>query len=830
MSRRGKFLCALTALCLCAGCAVAGARERTAVVDRPDTTLKNDHYAGNRPPLLPSPLIRLPTGSIKPLGWLRKQLELEADGFTGRLTQISRFCKKDGNAWLSPEGTGHSGWEEVPYWFRGFSDLGYVLGDQRLIDEARPFIETLFASQREDGYFGPRSNLGDGKGGPDLMPNMSMLAALQCHYEATGDQRVINLMTRYFRWESAIPDKEFFSRGWQVPRGGDNMAGVYWLYNRTGEKWLLDLAEKLQRCGASWMKPVTGCHNVDFSQGFRKPALFYPQSHDPEFLQASERNWESIFGIYGQVPGGLFGGDEFARPGYTDPRQAIETCGIVEMMKSEIILLGITGDPKWADRCENAAVNTLPAAMTADLKALRYLTSPNQVNSDRRSKAPELADGGPMQVMNPYDHRCCQHNVGMGWPYFAENLWQATPGNGLAAIFYAACEVRAKVGSGTEVTIKEDTTYPFDGAVAFSLSMSSPAAFPLHLRVPAWCKHPDVTVNGKPLAVAGRPLSYIVIDRTWRPGDKVRLVLPMEVAVTRWEKNKNSVSVNLGPVTFSLKIGEKYVRAGGTDPWPAWEILPTTPWNYGLVFDEKKAAAAFEIVRKPWPASGQPFALDDAPVELKAKARKIPNWKEDYVGLVDRLQPSPVKSAEPVETVTLIPMGAARLRLAAFPTIGDGPDARVWAEPAEPMASFHRGKGVDPIEAINDGKVPSSSYDKKTPHFTWWSHSQFGKKQWVQQNLDGERTVNACEVYWFDETPANADCRAPKSWRLLYKDGEEWKEVKNPGSYGVEVDKFNVVTFEPVKTTAMRLEVQCQDRRSAGVYEWRIRTAPDGNR
>ncbi|MCX5675303.1 MAG: glycoside hydrolase family 127 protein [Planctomycetota bacterium] len=801
----------------------APAQEKAVVVDRPDTTLKNDYYAGNRPPLLPSPLIKLPTGSIRPEGWLRKQLELEADGFTGHLPEISRFCKKDGSAWLSPEGKGHSGWEEVPYWFRGFCNLGYVLGDKRIIDEAKPFIEALIASQQEDGYFGPRANLGDGKRGPDLMPNMSMLAALQCHYEATGDKRILDLMTRYFRWELQIPDKQFFAGGWQVPRGGDNMASVYWLYNQTGEKGLLDLAEKLQRTGASWMNTVTGCHNVDFSQGFRKPAQFYQQSHDPKFLQASERNWESIYGIYGQVPGGLFGGDEFARPGYTDPRQGIETCGIVEMMKSEIILLRITGDPKWADRCENAAVNTLPAAMTADLKALRYLTSPNQVNSDKRSKEPELADGGPMQVMNPHDHRCCQHNVGMGWPYFAESLWHATPGNGLAAVFYAACEVRAKVGGGTEVAIKEDTAYPFDGAVEFTLSAAAPVRFPLHLRVPAWCRSAEVAVNGRKVAVEGRPRAYLVVDRTWASGDKVRLALPMDVAITRWEKNGNSVSVNLGPVTFSLRIGEQYVRAGGTDQWPAWEILPTTPWNYGLVLDEKNPAASLEIVRKPWPVSGQPFVLDDAPVELRAKARKIDNWKEDHVGLVGRLQPSPVKAAGPVETVTLVPMGAARLRLAAFPVIGDGPDAHAWALPPEPMASFQRARGSDPIEAINDGKVPSSSYDTKTPRFTWWSRAQFGKKQWVQQNLDGEKTVTACEVYWFDESPKNADCRAPKSWRLLYNEGSAWKEVKNPSGYGVEVDKFNTVTFDPVKTGALRLEVQCQERRSAGVYEWRIK-------
>lgn len=156
----------------------APAEERVLVVDRPDTTLPNDYYVGNRPPLLPSPLIKLPTGAIRPEGWLRKQLELEADGFTGRLTEISHFCRKDGNAWLNPEGKGHSGWEEVPYWFRGFLALAYVLGDERLIAEAKPWLENLFASQRADGYFGTQSNLGDGRRGPDLMPNMSMLAAL----------------------------------------------------------------------------------------------------------------------------------------------------------------------------------------------------------------------------------------------------------------------------------------------------------------------------------------------------------------------------------------------------------------------------------------------------------------------------------------------------------------------------------------------------------------------------------------------------------------------------------------------------------------------------
>lgn len=151
----------------------ARAEDQAVVVDRPDPSSPNDHYAGNRPPLLPSPLIKLPTGSIKPRGWLRKQLELEADGFTGHLTEISGFCRKEGNAWLNPKGEGGATWEEVYYWFRGFIALGYTLDDPRIIKESQPWIENLFATQQADGYFGPPKNRGDEKRGPDLMPNMN---------------------------------------------------------------------------------------------------------------------------------------------------------------------------------------------------------------------------------------------------------------------------------------------------------------------------------------------------------------------------------------------------------------------------------------------------------------------------------------------------------------------------------------------------------------------------------------------------------------------------------------------------------------------------------
>ena len=142
---------------------------------------------GNREPLIPKRLSgKLPIGSIlRPEGWVaRRQLELEADGFTGRLTEISPWLKKENKClMLSPTGAGVNGWEEVPYWLKGFGDLGYVLGDKRIIAEAKIWIDGVITSQRENGYFGPESNLTANNGKPDVWPNMVMLNALQTYYE-----------------------------------------------------------------------------------------------------------------------------------------------------------------------------------------------------------------------------------------------------------------------------------------------------------------------------------------------------------------------------------------------------------------------------------------------------------------------------------------------------------------------------------------------------------------------------------------------------------------------------------------------------------------------
>ena len=812
-----------------AALAVASAAfAEVAILDRPDPAAGIAHYAANREPLVPSPLVELPFGAVKPAGWLKKQLELQAEGFHGRLTEISPFLKKEKNAWLSKEGLGDHGWEEPPYWLKGFIGCAYLLENPRMIDEAHVWIEGALDSQQADGWFGPdKGRTGaatDLKGRDDLWPNMIMLFCLQTYYDRTGDKRVIDLMTKYFKYLAELPEPKFLVGYWPSMRGGDQLYSILWLYNRTGDAGLLDLARKTHRKTARWDTDVINWHNVNIPQGVREPATFWQLSKEEAHLLATERDWKVVRSKYGQVPGGMFGADENARPGYTGPRQAVETCGMAEEMLSDAILAAITGDPAWADRCENVAFNGYPASMTADLKALRYLTAPNQPQSDHVSKSPGIQNGGDMYHFNPHSHRCCQHNSGHAWPYFTAHLWYAAPGNGLAALMYAPCEVRAKVGAeGAEVRIVETTRYPFEGKVELALSLKAPVKFPLGLRIPGWCEDATISINGADRRPGkGIPAPNPVwIDREWKDGDKVVLTLPMKVSVKVWTENRGFASVDRGPLTYSLRIQEEYKRHGGTDAWPAFDAFPASPWNYGLVLGKDNPAAGVRVEEGPWPADDQPFKAEAVPVRLTARAKRIPGWTLDPKGLVQEVVPGPIRSAEPEEAVTLIPMGAARLRISAFPVIGDGPDAKEWPEAAKTacrVTASHCFEG-DSADAVADGLLPKRSGDHDIPRLTWWDHK--GTDEWVELAFAKPRKVSSVEVYWFDDT-GTGQCRVPAAWKLLYKDGGAWKPVTASGAFGVEKDRFNAVTIEPVTTDALRLEVKLRPGVSGGILEVRI--------
>lgn len=656
----------------------AAAKDDATVVrvDRLPVAVRNKHYVSNQTPLMPQQFVKLPVGSISPEGWLLKQLELQRDGLNGHLGEISAWLQKEDNAWLKTGGKW--GWEEVPYWLRGYGNLAYIMKDEAMLKETKFWIEGILKSQRKDGNFGP-VQLNEGK--QDFWPNMVVLWIVQSYYEYSNDVRVIDFMSKYCNYLLTVPDDDFLSSYWENSRGGDNLWSVVWLYNRTGDKNLLALADKIHRNTADWTKStqLPNWHNVNVAQCFREPATYFLFNKDSALLEASYNVQSLVRRTFGQVPGGMFGADENARIGFFDPRQGTETCGFVEQMASDEIMLLISGDPIWAENCEDVAFNSFPAALMPDYKALRYITSPNHVVSDSKNHNPGIDNSGPFLAMNPFSSRCCQHNHGFGWPYYAEHLIMATPDNGLAAVMYTACKTKGIVGSnGVEVTLHEQTNYPFEESIRFKVSTPSKVSFPLYLRIPSWCKNASISINGKIRNIQGASGSYACINREWKNNDVVELIVPMDFTVRQWQVNKNSVSVNYGPLTLSLKIDEvykmldsretaigdsKWQENADASAWPTFEIYPGSSWNYALM-----ANLPITVERKAWPADNNPFTITNVPLEFKAKGRIVPEWMIDEYGLCGVLPYENAKKSDKIDDIKLVPMGAARLRITAFPT------------------------------------------------------------------------------------------------------------------------------------------------------------------
>ncbi|MDE1190704.1 MAG: glycoside hydrolase family 127 protein [Arachidicoccus sp.] len=641
----------------------------------------NKFYINNKAPLLPQHFIKLPVGSIEPHGWLKKMLELQRAGLTGHLDEISIWLGKKDNAWLNKNGEGKYGWEELPYWLKGFGEIAYTLKDSAMINKVKFWIDAVLSSQRTDGDFGPKRMI---NGNRDLWANMPMLWCLQSWYEYSNDPRVIFFMSKYFKYEMSVSDNKFLKDYWENSRGGDNLISVYWLYNRTGDSQLLELAKKIHRNTANWKQEnnLPDWHNVNIAEGFREPAEFYFQTKDSSDLNASYNDFHLVRNMYGQVPGGMFGADENARKGYVDPRQAVETCGMVEQMTSDQMLLNITGDGMWADNCEDVAFNMFPAAFMPDYRSLRYLTAPNMVLSDNKNHHPGIDNSGPFLMMNPFSSRCCQHNHSAGWVYFIENSWSATNDNGLAVQLYSDNTVHALVGNGTKVEISESTNYPFDDKIIFTIHAGHSASFPLYLRIPDWCDKANVVINGRSNNNLSVNKGYLKLYKQWNDGDKIELQLPMKLFVRTWNKNKNSISINYGPLTFSLKIKENYIKKDSritamedskwqdnADPgqWPAYQIEPASDWNYGLSINENNLEKSIKIIHKIWPKDNNPFTVENVPIELSVRGKQIPQWKIDKYGLCDTLPQSPVSINAASQNLILVPMGAARLRISAFP-------------------------------------------------------------------------------------------------------------------------------------------------------------------
>lgn len=654
-------------------------------------SLEAQDYIANRAPLTESRFMELPIGAVKADGWLRQQLVLQKEGLTGHLDELYRNVVGPRNAWLGGDG---DAWERGPYWIDGLLPLAYLLDDKDLKDKAQVWVEAILGSQKENGYFGPDTDRGPEPGlqrdnSHDWWPKMVALKIVKQYYMATGDERVIPFLDRYFRYQLAnLPQTPLDNwTFWGAQRGGDNLEIVYWLYNITGERYLLDLGEIIHRQSTPWtdifldgsmLYTQNSMHCVNLGQGFKEPVIYWQRSGRQKQIDAV-KNAEKVIRKTIGFPTGLWAGDELIN--YGDPIRGSELCTAVEMMFSLEEMLRITGDSHWADWLERIAYNALPTQADDKYETRQYFQQTNQIectrNTTRNFSTPHDDTDQVFGLLNGYP--CCLANMHQGWPKFTQNLWYATDDAGLAALVYAPSKVTAKVADGVEVNLSEETFYPFDEDVKVSVNFTGKKVrssfFPIKFRIPEWCEGAEIAVNGLRIKAPCGAGEIVTLRRTWSNGDVITLHFPMSVTCGRWYDN--SAVIERGPLLYALKMNEKWTRketdASEKVKYGDWyyEVTSDSPWNYCLsskTISEKGLAESCVIIRNDVDPTLYPWTLENAPLSIKIPARTMPDWTV-YRGSAGHVQYFTQQGGVLGEErmIELIPYGCTTLRITEFP-------------------------------------------------------------------------------------------------------------------------------------------------------------------
>jgi hypothetical protein len=656
---------------------------------------KNDvnvNYKGNPAPLLKNAYIKLPLGTVKPMGWLKSQLEDQAAGLTGNIDNF--WPDLVNSSWRGGDG---EAWERGPYYLDGLVPLAYILNNDTLINKVKRWIEPILASSSDSGWYGPAKNR-------DRWPLAVANKVLMQYYEGSGDKRALNVLMKYFRYLHDSPP-DWPDKDWRGVRAMENAVTGYWLYRQTGEPWILETIKSIENNSSDWTSyyekfpwdsaavadkkiPLNWgpdgltAHVVNNAMAIKYPGLWYQQSKDERYKKAVFAAIEKYDLNHGQA-GGRFSGDEHLSG--KSPDRGSELCSVVEYMFSLEELYEILGDNRLADRLELLTFNSLPGTTTPDMWAHQYDQQSNQVLvSAAKRDWTTNGDYSNIYGLMP-DFACCLANMHQGWPKFVESMWMATNDNGLALVTYGPSVVKAKVANGKDVTISEETDYPFNGSVKLTISTERPVRFPLDIRVPGWAD--SVIIRYKKNSVVVKGDSEYKIRARWKNGDQIFIEIPMNIRVE--QRYNKSLSILRGPLYFSLRIDKEYKSVkinydnfgykGSVD----WQITPKSPWNYGLLIDKDNIMRGLKVTENPigkypfadkgdmvWSSDSGKYIMitKNAPLVITARGIRIPEWTmRDNSADVPPL--SPVKPEGDPEIIRLVPYGCAKLRITEFPVM-----------------------------------------------------------------------------------------------------------------------------------------------------------------
>jgi uncharacterized protein len=716
-----------------------------------------------------------------------------------------------------------------------------VVPDPRLDAYVDSLIQKIAAAQEPDGYLyttrtinpqsphrwaGPERWVFERDDSHELYNLGHLFEAAVAHHVATGKRNLLDVATRAadLLVRTFGPGKRSTWPGHQITE----MALVR-LYRVTGKEEYLGLAKFLLDERGPGPLPADERANprgLDYNQaqlkiidqtepvGHAVRAMYMYSgmadvaalTGDEAIRKAGDRIWENLTTGKLYITGGIgssASGEAFGKP-YELPNMSAynETCASVGMDFWNHRLFLLHGDAKYIDVMERTLYNGLMSGVSLDGKTFFY---PNPLESN-----------GQHERSPWFGVACCPSNITRFLASVPGYLYAKT-GNTLYVNLFAAGSANIDL-NGRKVRVVQETRYPWDGAVKITLTPEQAGAFVVKVRVPGWARNEPVPsdlysfldrpAEAATLKVNGEPVSshlekgYATIDRTWKPGDVIDLFLPMAVrrvvAHDAVEADRGRVALQRGPIVFAAEWADNGTVRN--------LVLP-----------------------------------DSATLTSRFRADLL-NGVQVIEGLASALSLGPTGSrATTVQPFVAIPyaMWANRGRGQMAVWIART-DSVARPKPFPTLASssiITTSPSRKNVLNIVDGEEPENSADSSA-YFDWWprrgckpggspapgseGQQSCSQGEWVEMVFRKPSTLSETEVYWFDDT-GRGGVRVPQSWRLLYKSGDAWKPVEGASAFGVERNAWNKVTFKPITTTALRIELRMQPDVSAGLQEWKVK-------
>ncbi len=639
----------------------------------------------------------LPLGKIKPEGWLRTLLIKQANGITGHQPE---FCFPfDRNYWQGNEqgqdkesnngGTFWYPWEQEGYRIDGAYRCAVLIDDNNLRQQTLIPIRYTISHPIDGWFLGPRVLLSSKNTWPGRWPQAVFFRALAASAEGENDKSIVEAMHRHY-----LKDTTTYQGGPFGPRERVHIESLLWCYSQTGDAkllykalgiWALIPRDELAKMQED--KP-SDLHGVSFAELTKLAAILYMYTGYQYFLDFANNEMKRVFKYHMLVSGTPSSTESLAG---TKSLNAHEVCDIVEFNYTWGYLLMATGEGNFADRIERGLFNAGMGAIRKDWKGVQYISAPNQVLATRNSCHIGHVGTAAMMYGPNADHRpeysfvtsCCAGNIARMLPHYTERMWMDDGRGGLAAVLYGPCRVKTTVGLTSEqVEIVEETSYPFSERISFKISSVKSIKFPLHLRVPVWCKSPKLLVNGKDFEIPGLQNGFFTLERTFSPGDEVVLELPMHTSLSHWPDG--GIALERGPLVFSLFIKEQWEAIEmpemeiTSSEFPMWSTTAASPWNYALDIDTSSSLEG-QIKINEEKFGDDPWS--DVPITMKLKGQKVKDW--DLVHAKDKedinrewLFTPPLPNVKTLSTrlsdkeiITMVPYGCTHLRMTIIPNI-----------------------------------------------------------------------------------------------------------------------------------------------------------------